>query len=219
MNDEHPMENEQQEDWKSDYTAFEMWPYARVFQHDPTPKTWVDFTESYFRAAKALIDSVIAGALFEDVEGIAAVFLFRHYLELKLKQMILAGRWIRPDGTNASRGEVEAVRNIHGLEQLWGSVLADVKPKIARDWEKFDVHYVERCVQEFAQVDPKGFTLRYSGQGAEKLSINFEALRAGMDHVRQVLEAIAVYLSETYGQNAEYEAILRDEVGSLDWLA
>ena len=59
----------------------------------PIPKSWIDIAESFYRASLILVEGVAADRLNEDTEGIAAAFLFRHYLELSLKNIILAGRF------------------------------------------------------------------------------------------------------------------------------
>lgn len=51
-----------------------------------------------FWASKHLVDQVVHGSLREDIEGVAAIHLFRHFLELVLKDIVLAGRHLTETG-------------------------------------------------------------------------------------------------------------------------
>jgi len=77
------------------YTAFEKWEYKPIIYKLDHDQSWIDLTQSYYRGAYALIEGVVNGTLREEVEGISGVFLFRHYLELVLKLIVLRGRWLR----------------------------------------------------------------------------------------------------------------------------
>jgi len=202
-----------------EYTAFQEWKYDRVFYEEEHPKSWLDLGESFYRSARILIEAAAKGEVNQDVEGIAAIFLFRHYLELALKHIIVAGRWLTKEGQNAPGEEVAEVERIHVLGELWGLVLRDAKPKIREeDWKNYDTGFVERCIVEFDTVDPKGFAFRYAGQGVERLRVHFEWLGAIMEHVYQVLEGIHTYLNQMYHENVEYDAYLQAEYGAdLGW--
>lgn len=207
---EIPMADEPKEESLSDYgyTAFEHWEYQPFIYVHEQPKSWISFKESFYRASEFIMDNLARGNGFPEIEGIAAVFLFRHYLELVLKSIILNGRWLVTADQNATRDRVEAVRNIHGLERLWQMVLEDGKPKIdPKVWNSYDIPFVEKCVAEFHARDEKGFAFRYPRQGGEKYDFDFGYFRAAMEHVRQVLENMDTYLIETYGQNQEWEDI------------
>lgn len=91
----------------SDYTAYEKWKYDHVFYKETaSPKTWLDLAETFYRGSYVLVEGVAKDALNEDIEGIAGLFLFRHYLELALKQIIYAARWLTKDGKNAPSQQV-----------------------------------------------------------------------------------------------------------------
>lgn len=194
------------------YTAFQEWRYDRVFYEEEHPKLWLDLAESFYRSAAMLIAATAERKVNEEVEGIAGVFLFRHYLELALKHIIVAGRWVKGEGENAAREEVTQVKRIHNLGELWGLVLQDARAKIRDEvWQGYDTQFVERCILEFERIDPRGFAFRYAGHGVEKLNVNFVWLGEIMDHVYQVLEGIRTYLEEMYHQNEEYKAYLQAE--------
>ncbi len=204
-------ENER-ESLLGDYTAFQKWEFDKIFYAESHPKSWLDIAESFYRASLHLVEGVAEDRLNEDTEGIAAAFLFRHYLELSLKNIILAGRFLTKEGHNAPRENAVPAWG-HNLSELWKLVLSDAKPKMEADWGNYDTEFAEKCIAEFDAIDPKGMAFRYTGEGAASLSVHFKWLHAIMEHVHQVLEAIRVYLIEMHGQNANYESYLQSEYG------
>jgi hypothetical protein len=196
-----------------EYTAFEKWDYKQIIYKTDHEQSWRDLPDSFYRASVALVQGVAARQLYDDVEGLAAIFLFRHYLELRLKSIVLHGRWLVRLDENTREG-VEQVKHIHGLRDLWELVLKDARPKLGHgDWDKYDTEFVVKCIEEFDTVDKKGFAFRYSGQGGEYCRFDFRTLARSMEHVHQVLDGINTYLAEAHAQNAEYEAILESEFG------
>ena len=196
------------------YTAFEKWPYRQIIYVKEYEQEWIDFAESFYFAGEKIVDGVACGRLLQDIEGVAGVYCFRHYLELILKGIIMSGRWLRTADQNAFREEVTKVRNIHDLSLLWQSVIEDARPKIdPKDWDNYDIAFVEACIGEFDEHDKKGFAFRYPGQGGERYVYDFGVLCLYMRHVRHVLGGLMTYLEETYHQNAEWQAELRNIAG------
>jgi hypothetical protein len=197
------------------YTGFEHWEYKPIIYKSEHQQSWRSMTESFYRASEFLVKAVVGREANEDIEGVAAVYLFRHHLELVLKGIVLHGRWIKPTGENAARDEVQKVKNIHELTILWQWVLEDAKPKIdPGHWENYHTEFVEHCIAEFDAVHQKGLAFRYSGLGGECCLFDFPTLLKQMEHIQQVLGGIEIYLIETYAQNEEYEAYLESEFRS-----
>ena len=178
--------------------------------------------DAYFRSAKKIVLGVVNGELMPAIHGVAGVFMFRHYLELAMKYVVFHARWLKHEKQNAENAEIQDLYKNHSLMAWWNSVKGETKGKLPqKEWDSLDTDFVEACVTEFESVDPDpGWRFRYHGSqfGVDKrpehervpvvntLHTNFEALLAQMDHVHDVLNAIDVYLIETHGQNAEWEA-------------
>jgi len=96
----HPEEVREPEQFR--YTAFEHWEYKPIIYKSEHKQSWRSMTESFYRAGESLVKAVVGRKANEDIEGVAAVFLFRHYLELVLKGIVLQGRWIKPTGGERS---------------------------------------------------------------------------------------------------------------------
>jgi hypothetical protein len=186
------------------YSAFQKWEFKPFISVLKDEKVWIDYTESFYRATELLFQCLAVGKGFPDIEGIAAMFLFRHYLELILKRIVVRGRHLKTPSENAFREEVEQVANIHDLRVLWNFVLRDAKPKIADDtWEDYDIAFVEKCIFEFDERDKKGFAFRYPRQGGEKYQYDFGWLCVASEHVQQVLANMVTYLIEEHRENQD----------------
>lgn len=208
---EQESDGEKDEPGSFGYTAFEKWDYKQIVYENENKASWISLSETMYRASLHLIEGVVNRGLNADVEGVAGIQLFRHYLELALKRTVLWGRMLKDANRNAIRAEVNEVAHIHDLAKLWDWVIRDAKPKILQeDWNNYDIDYVERCIKEFDTVDKKGFTFRYHGYGIENLCFDFNQLATVMEHIYQVIEGIETYLVETHGENEEWESILAD---------
>ena len=96
-------------------------PYRRTL-HFPG-QDWrvdADWDDAYYLGAKRLIEGVARGEYLPACEGVAGLYLFRHYVELALKYIIFHSRWLRDAHTNASFEEIEDSRSRCGLH-AWES--------------------------------------------------------------------------------------------------
>jgi hypothetical protein len=167
-------EEKQNDVFDDGYTAFRKWEYKRFIYVDKQPKPWISFKESFYRASEVIVENLAKGRGFPDLEGVAAVFLFRHYLELALKTLVMRGRFLERADKNAAIENVKKVKRIHDLAELWELVLKEAKPKIdPKDWDSYDTVFVEKCIAEFHERDEKGFALRYHGEGGEHFDYDF----------------------------------------------
>ena len=164
-----------------------------------------------------LIAALANGELREDIEGTAAIFLFRHYLELMLKRVLFSGRILASGDELAAVEDIAEVSKTHDLATIWDWVIKDAKPKLP-EWDNYDVASVKQCVMEFHKADRGGVAFRYDREGGELYRFDFAALNDQMDHIPQVLEGIWTGLSELAHAIREYEAELQSEYGSdLYW--
>lgn len=127
------------------YTAFEKWTFKPIIYEEPQERTWIDFGQSFYQTSLILVNGRPSeGAFLEDVEGVAAIFLFRHYLELALKRIIVRGRCLIQTDKNAAWEDAKNVANIHDLPALWQMVLKDARPKLRPEhWDNYDTAFVE----------------------------------------------------------------------------
>ena len=193
--------------------------YQPVFGVPDDPwRVDANWDDAYYRAAEATIKGVVEGQFRPAIEGIAGVFLFRHYLELALKYLILHARKLEGAGTIAAPEEREDVRNIHNLASLWDTAMRELNGKIPDGTLKeYDVEFARKMIMEFHEIDRKGVRFRYHGDkfGANmsgepmttnSLYIDYGRLLGQMDHAREVLSALDTYVYELHGELVDWEA-------------
>ena len=95
-------------------------PYTQVL-HVPGPDWRVEaiWDDAYYHAAKHLIEGVIDGTCRPAIEGVAALYLVRHYIEIALKFLIFHSRWLEDLHTNADNDRIQEVKNSHCLWSIW----------------------------------------------------------------------------------------------------
>ena len=211
------MDNEEKTDDSAEITK--SGEYERVFTVPAEPwRVAALWEEAYFDSAKHVIGGVLKGHLSPRVHGVAGVFLFRHYLEISLKFIIMHARWLADGGRTARREEVENVAKTHRLKTLWRMAVEECKRKIPDEtWNGWRIEFVEKMILEFDAVDSSGFRFRYHGEKfgtddpigdvlrVNELYIHYDLLFDQMDCARSVLGMIDTYLYETHGMIAEWE--------------
>ena len=184
----------------------------------PIHNVWGDdssYVEGYYFGSKALVEGVISGFLDERFEGVAGLFLFRHYLELELKYIIFHARWMKDWFNNSRDYEVQGVGKSHSLLGLWEEAQRECKQRIPSEiWSGIDLGFVEDFIKQLHGLDPKGETFRYptdqvrvGSDSRNPLNICFQSLHSAMEHIHSVLDWIDMYLTERYHENAEWESI------------
>ncbi len=173
------------------------------------------FPEGFFESAKLLLRGVVSGRLNEGIEGVAAIFLSRHYLELAMKYALFHSRWLQDEKRNAP--DVTPVGPTHNLEKLWSTLIAELKGKPGVVPKGLDLDFVAKFVKEFNAFDPKNWRFRYPGEqlppassSSENLGIDFTSLLFDVQRVFDVLCTLDNYLIETYGENEEWNDLQDD---------
>ena len=111
----------QSEDDKWRFPFFEKRPYKEVFYLPGTEwKVEAVWDDAYYEAAKRLIQGIARGEYLQAIEGVAGLYLFRHYIELALKFVIFHSRWLKDSNSNAKLEEIKDVKKTHSLRKLWG---------------------------------------------------------------------------------------------------
>jgi hypothetical protein len=111
---------------------------------------WHLYAEGYREAAERVYESWRAQRL--DYLVFPLVFLYRHYVELRLKQLL-----------QSSARLLELPRDWqcnHQIDNLW-HVLAPLLRRISPDGRERDLQNAERLVIELATRDPYSFEFRY----------------------------------------------------------
>lgn len=151
------------------------------------------YVEGYQRAASAVYDDAIRTRSNPAYALFPLAFLWRHHLELSLKEIIAMGR--------AIDGEPWNFPATHRLLDLW----TEAKPHIQKvgSLDAPEVGVVETNLGEFEAIDPGSFGFRYPTErnsGDRTLSgapatMNLRVLHEAMEAVSSFLSAVRMGLS------------------------
>lgn len=110
------------------------------------------YSKAYLDAADRLVRTLDKD--YSDFLTLPIVFLYRQYMELMLKDLIIMG--------NEKYGNppIDFAKHGHNIDRCWN----ELKPLLlkedrARDSEEFEA--AEACILEFSHIDDSSFTFRY----------------------------------------------------------
>jgi len=136
----------------------------KLMPHSPGEKTlfadwmtgqWHWYPDAYKQAADKLVDQV-EGHSWEDILIFPIVFLYRHFVELKLKELIIELDSL--SGTQIGDNEFKK----HNLVPLWQYVKAHLACITNGQWDNDILAGLDDLIQELSQLDPTSFHFRYS---------------------------------------------------------
>ncbi len=141
-------------------------PSRRVAWIPKDPAQWHRYACGYKEAAERVYESWVT--LSDDSLVFPIVFLYRHYVELRLKELLQsAERYL--DLTQGWESN-------HDIGALWAH-LARLLPEIFPDEPEADLKNAGRLLLELAGVDPFSFQFRYpEGTKGQKYLEDFERL-------------------------------------------
>jgi hypothetical protein len=198
------------------YDAFHKRTWKSLFVETAYRPVHPTLVEGYYAACLVLVKGIVDGKLEAGAEGIAATFLFRHYLELSLKYLIVVARQIDAEGHIIALDEIQEVQKIHILDELWKMVVKEVKPKVEELWAGCDIDFLEQCILEFNKVDRKSFAYRYETDEPQAYEMNFKQLLTGMDHVYFVLSELTTNFTMQYLRDIDEKTRIRMGLQGLD---
>lgn len=185
-----------------------LWPDVprRCFSDGPNPLLnacvqWVQsgrhgmfgYVEGYRRAACAVYEVSVATNTSPDYTVFPIAFLWRHHIELALKDIIAIGRYLQGEGAEFPPH--------HFLLRLW----QEARPHIARCGaeDSPELDNVEANIREFERVDPHADGFRYPLDKKQRTAslpnapeyVNLESLHEGLSAVANFLDAVHTELS------------------------
>lgn len=172
------------------------------------PATLADFGGHYKEAADALITAGINRGIAIDRAVYPAVFLYRQYIELTLKDIIWRTRRIEHDG--------QGFPKTHNLDSLWKDAKRLLQQHYRKDCPK-ELPYLDQCIAEFHKYDPNSTAFRYpydriSGEILATLArINVRHLMETMGRIENFLSCIASDIAERLDWCAEQERDMANE--------
>jgi len=109
----------------------------------------------YLESANTLIERAIDESSKLDVYVYSAVFLYRHSVELQLKELI----WM----SNFLLGRGKTFPKHHRLVEMWQTLKSNATSLLTPDFplNKKEVQYIETTLREVMKCDPESDSFRY----------------------------------------------------------
>jgi hypothetical protein len=158
--------------------------------------------EAFKLAADMVLDSHDAATTgpHNDKLLYPTIYLYRHCIEVKLKDVILLG--VRM-GNLTFNDKLNDIVTAHDLARLWTKAKQVLLLNYPKDKEQ--VSAVEAVVQEFHQIDKDGQTMRYDRDTSlKKRKYDHIPTHISIPNLRATMETVYSYLDGRYG-------------GALDW--
>lgn len=162
------------------------------------------YAVGYKQAADFLVERVSQERRYQDTLVYPIAFLYRQYLELRLKQLILAGRALLDIQSNEDNLH-------HGIDKLWKqcrNILEMIEPDETAD----DFDDINKCIAEFTLIDPSSTAFRYPTDKAGNPSleglnhVNLRNLAEIMDNIAALLDGTAMEISVLLQDKSEMES-------------
>jgi hypothetical protein len=171
------------------------------FSHDMS----IGYIYGYKKAADILVNYIIEVQIDQDYLVYPIVFLYRHHLELILKEVIKKGNGLLDIYENVSE------HTHHKIIDLWQKckkIIKDVWPEGSSD----DLDAVDDCLTQFYKVDPTSMSFRYptDKKGNPIITgikhINLRNLAEIMERISTFFEGVETGISEYLSLKCEMES-------------
>ncbi len=173
---------------------------------------WDVYAEGYLRGGNALVDCLLSTKGWDqDFLIYPIVFMYRQYLELRLKELLRSGTVL----VDLNLGDNEAWG--HDILSLWRKV----RPLLEQVWPEASNagwhDHMEARISELASADPKSMAFRYPdvpivGLEAPKNYVNPIHLRDVVVGISHVLEGFSIGISEYLRNKQEMESEYRHQM-------
>jgi hypothetical protein len=164
---------------------------------------WDLYATAYKDAADALIDRVVETRQRMDSFVYPVAFLYRHYLELRLKELIINARLVLTLEPLPSQK-----RDVHWLRKLWTecrSLLLMVWP--AGPKQVLDA--AEACILEFDQLDANSECFRYPEHKKDSAPTLAGLQEVSLRNLKEVMGRLATLLESASCGIAAYKDEMR----------
>lgn len=153
---------------------------------------WDSYCTGYWRAGNALVNHIIQKddnsqrrdySRYCESQAYPTIFLYRHYLELRLKELILA-----------YGGNLSGISNEHSLLNLWKELRKqdDVHPEALSPETLKDLETAEKIITQFDDIDKKSQVFRYPID--KKARVTVSPIQIDMVRVKEMLGWLGQFL-------------------------
>ena len=143
------------------------------------------YIAGYKEAADLLVESVATRKGTADSLIFTIVFLYRHYLELRLKSLLHDG--------NILLNIHYQQKSEHQLSKLWLEA-REILVKLFPNEEGTQLKAMDSLIEQFKTVDPRSTSFRYPKDFERKNSLKLDSLRVNLLNLAEVVEAMSTIL-------------------------
>lgn len=193
------------------FTAGDDWWHNACLNY--VPDDWGLYVIGYKMAADALVEKVKETHRNQDVLVFPIVFLYRQYLELRLKQLIRLGSELLDEALDFPKG--------HKLDTLWNSC-RPIFVKLESRTSQQDLEAITEAIDQFCAIDPTSEAFRYpiTRKGDKTIPsdvrhINLRQLLEIMEKVANFFDSVATMFSVWMDHKHDMERELRDNYGGF----
>jgi hypothetical protein len=170
---------------------------------------WETYIGGYKKAGDALVEHIKNDRIEQDYLVFPIVFVYRQYLELRLKKLIIDCKQLFDDRSEFPK--------VHDLKRLW----VECKPLLQKLEHKLsaqDLEAVSESIQQFCELDPSSEAFRYpiNKKGKKSLPLNLQHINVRnladiMGKLSAFFDAVAMTVLEYLDYKQEMEAYYRDD--------
>ena len=178
--------------------ADDWWMNACVnWYRDPTEV----YVCRYKEAGDRLVNSVADRSGTADTLFFPIVFLYRHYIELRLKSLLHDGHRLL-DREYVQESE-------HRLSRLWPEVRA-ILVELWPAGSEEDLAAIDSLITQFEKIDPRSTTFRYPKDLDGRNSLDIEVPRVNLRNLMEVVGAMSIILEGSASAISEYQGHKND---------
>jgi hypothetical protein len=162
---------------------------------------WNGYALGYKRAGDLLCDYVNSKARDQDILVYPIVFLYRHYLELRIKELIQNGSMLVERHSK--------IKTTHDIRVLW-TICRGILEQVFPDTTDEDFKILETVIEEIAITDPHSDGFRYplTKNGGESLPgishINLRNFSDVFNRAASLLEGASTGISEYLAMKSDF---------------
>lgn len=165
---------------------------------------WMFYVEGYRIAAEKLIENVLTTQTERDTLIYPIVFLYRHYIEIQLKEIIQTGS----EYLGKKKKQVKG----HILYPLWLEAKNIIDEIWIADTNNVNINQTEEIIKAICAIDTKSDAFRYpiDIKGKQTLTgitvVNLRELKESISPAIQFLDGVALGISALQDKKDEGKA-------------
>ena len=148
----------------------------------PADKKFI-YSEGYKNAALSMIEKCKDSGFWHNILVYPLIFLFRHFLELRLKEIIAASKQL-------ANHDLELVKN-HNLMQLWNQFKKQLLAIEPDTTDQEELKNIERLLNEYHAIDPNSESFRYPTDRNDNPSLNLNTV--DLENFANVIEKMMYF--------------------------